>query len=75
MTGTPTDADLRASLTARRDSLYDRLEAGYAMIDRLLAEGKDVTAREDFWIAMLGEYEATCNALRARGWPTNRGKP
>lgn len=52
-------------LAARRDTLYDRLEAGYVKIERGLREGADVTAWEDLWLALLAEYEAVCDQLTA----------
>jgi Arc/MetJ family transcription regulator len=53
------------ALALRRDTLVERLEAGYAKIDAGLAEGRDVAAWEDFWLALLTEYERVDDALRA----------
>lgn len=50
-------------LVERRDRLYERLEDGYQKIDRALDEGRDVTALEDFWLALLKEYETVCDDL------------
>lgn len=52
------------ALETHRDSLYRRLELGYARIERGLAEGSDVTTWEDFWIALLREYEHVCDELQ-----------
>lgn len=54
-----------ADLAEHRDTLYRRLELGYERIARGLAEGKDVAAWEDFWVALLKEYEAVCDELQA----------
>lgn len=53
-----------AALEARRDGLYERLEAGYQRIERGMAEGRDVTTWEDLWLTLLGEYEAVCDQLQ-----------
>lgn len=58
---TPQDADV---LEKHRDSLYRRLELGYERIERGLAEGSDVTTWEDFWVALLREYEQVCDELQ-----------
>lgn len=55
------------ALALRRDTLMERLEAGYAKIDAALAEGRDVAAWEDFWIALLAEYARAEDQLRAHG--------
>jgi hypothetical protein len=55
------------ALALRRDQLVERLEVGYAKIDAGLAEGRDVAAWEDFWIALLAEYERVEDQLRAHG--------
>ena len=52
------------ALEAHRDSLYRRLELGYTRIERGLAEGSDVTTWEDFWVALLREYERVCDELQ-----------
>lgn len=59
-------ADDGASLEARRDSLYERLEVGYARIERGLEEQRDMTSWEDFWLALLNEYEQVCNELQRK---------
>lgn len=53
------------TLADHRDTLYRRLEAGYARIEQGLAEGNDVTAWEDFWVALLKEYEQVCDEIQA----------
>jgi hypothetical protein len=51
------------SLATYRDSLYERLELGYERIERGLATGEDMTTWEDFWVALLREYERVCEEL------------
>jgi len=46
-------------------TLEERLNTGYALIDKRKAAGLDVTKLEDFWIQLLHEYEATCDELEA----------
>ena len=53
-----------STLEARRDRLYERLEAGYERIERALADGGDVTPWEDFWLHLLNEYEQVCDAIQ-----------
>jgi hypothetical protein len=53
----------RGALETRRDALYRRLEGGYQKVERGLAEGRDVAEWEDFWIALLREYERVCDDL------------
>ena len=53
----------RGALEGRRDALYRRLEGGYQKVERGLADGRDVTEWEDFWIALLREYERVCDDL------------
>ncbi|MDQ3043986.1 MAG: hypothetical protein M3R06_02370 [Chloroflexota bacterium] len=48
----------------RRNALGERLEDGYQRIEEAIAEGRDVREWEDFWIQLLGEYEALVD-----GWP------
>lgn len=43
-------------------NLEARLTDGYARIEHARATGLDVTAWEEFWIALLGEYEAAYDA-------------
>lgn len=52
------------ALEAHRDSLYHRLELGYARIERGLSEGEEVTTWEDFWVNLLHEYERVCDELQ-----------
>jgi hypothetical protein len=54
----------RGALEAHRDSLYERLELGYERIERGLAAGEEVTTWEDFWVALLREYERVCDELQ-----------
>lgn len=53
----------RTNLQAHRDSLYERLELGYERIERGLAQGEEVTTWEDFWVALLREYDRVCEQL------------
>jgi hypothetical protein len=59
----PVERRDEAALAAHRDSLFARLESGYERINQGLREGQDVTSWEDFWIALLKEYERVCQAL------------
>jgi len=59
-------ADEGTNLETRRDSLYERLEVGYARIERGLEEQRDMTSWEDFWLALLHEYEQVCNELQRK---------
>ena len=52
-------------LAARRQELERRLTLGWQHIDTAIAAGRDVRAWEDHWIALLGEYERVCDAIRA----------
>ena len=54
-----------AQLVARRQELERRLTLGWQHIDTAIAAGRDVRAWEDHWIALLGEYERVCDAIRA----------
>ena len=58
--------DEQATLEARRDNLYQRLERGYTRIERGLAAERDMTSWEDFWIALLREYEQVCDELQRK---------
>ena len=60
-------------LAERRDRLYSRLETGWATIDRVEAAGGDAGRLIDFWIALLREYERTCDALAAAAEPPEGG--
>jgi hypothetical protein len=44
-------------------TLEERLNNGYALIDKKKAQGLDVSKLEDFWIQLLHEYEAACNEM------------
>lgn len=52
------------ALEARRDGLYQRLEQGYARIERGLAEGGDTATWEGFWRDLLAEYDRVCDELQ-----------
>jgi hypothetical protein len=54
----------RDTLYARLDTLYARLELGYERIERALAQGEEVETWEDFWVALLREYERVCDELQ-----------
>lgn len=58
-------AETAEDLAAKRDSLYQRLEAGYAKIENGLARNKDMTRWESFWIQLLHEYEQVCQEIQA----------
>ena len=47
-------------------TLEERLNTGYALIDKRKEQGIDVTKLEDFWIQLLHEYEAACDELEAQ---------
>lgn len=46
------------------EALEARLEDGYARIDAAHAAGLDVAAWEGFWLDLLRQYEAACDAVR-----------
>jgi len=48
---------------ADRDRLRARLEDGDRLIAAAELAGKDVAYLEDFWLTLLGQYEAVCRAL------------
>lgn len=54
----------RMELTAKRDELYARLQAGDRKIDTA-PPGTDVSGWETFWLDLLHQYEAVCNELDA----------
>lgn len=58
------DSNEPAALRAHRDSLCARLEQGYERIERGLAGGEEVETWEDFWLALLREYERVCDELQ-----------
>ncbi|HYI25878.1 MAG TPA: hypothetical protein VD767_10755 [Thermomicrobiales bacterium] len=62
---TPNESTSRSSLTglSRLQALERRLDEGYARIEEGIARGEDVTAWESFWIDLLHQYEAECDAL------------
>lgn len=64
-TASPVEQHDSTALAAHRDSLYARLAIGYERIERGLVDGQDVTTWEDFWVALLKEYERVCDALQA----------
>ena len=49
----------------RLRSLESRLEDGYARIEQARARGEDVSSWEDFWIALLKQYESAPVSLPA----------
>lgn len=51
------------TLEEHRARLYQRLEDGYSRIERGLAQGEEVTTWEDFWVALLREYERVNDEL------------
>lgn len=50
-------------LQRQRSRLASRLEEGHRRIEAALAGGQDVTAWEEFWMALLHEYEDVCQEL------------
>lgn len=52
-----------ANLTALRDELVRRLEAGDAQITEAKRTGADTTRWENHWITLLREYEQICRML------------
>ena len=52
-----------SSISERIEALDRRLADGYQRIDVARAQGQDVTAWEDFWLQLLGEYQDVCNRL------------
>jgi hypothetical protein len=51
------------NVTALRDELVRRLEAGDRQITEAKANGADTTRWEDHWITLLREYEQVCRML------------
>jgi hypothetical protein len=47
------------SASVERAALAARLEDGWQLIDAAVAAGQDTTRLEDFWVALLRQYEAT----------------
>lgn len=50
-------------LRKRKSTLEQRLEDGYRRIGAAELEGRDVRVWEDFWLSLLGEYEAVCDEI------------
>lgn len=50
-------------LSSHRDAIARRLDDGYTRIDHAIANGEDVRTWEDFWVTLLGEYEALSDEL------------
>lgn len=48
---------------ADADSIALRLAIGYQRIDDARAAGLDTTALEEFWLALLSQYEAAYSAV------------
>ena len=44
-------------------TLEERMNNGYALIEARKEAGYDVSKLEDFWIDLLHEYEAACDAF------------
>jgi hypothetical protein len=57
----PEGIDLRPSLGV--EALEARLSDGYDRIDAAQAAGLDVAAWEAFWLDLLRQYEAACDAV------------
>ncbi len=55
------------SLEERRDTLYARLDAGYARIQSAIERGEDVHRWEQGWMRLLHEYEEICDQIDRRG--------
>ena len=53
-----------AAIADRRRVLERRLEEGYLRIEEALRGGADVTAWEDFWLALLADYESVSEPER-----------
>ena len=53
----------RDEIMGRRAAIEHRLNDGYQRIEQALQDGADVEAWEDFWVHLLGEYEAVCDQL------------
>lgn len=45
------------------ERLEKRLADGFQLIEQRRAAGIDVTALEEFWIELLHQYEALCDAM------------
>ena len=45
------------------ETLVARLDDGYDRIDAAQAAGLDVAAWESFWIDLLRQYQAACDAI------------
>lgn len=50
-------------LRERKSALELRLEDGYRRIGDAELLGRDVRTWEEFWLSLLGEYEAVCDEL------------
>jgi hypothetical protein len=50
-------------LRRQKSILEDRLDDGYVRIGQAELLGGDVTAWEQFWFSLLGEYESVCEEL------------
>lgn len=47
------------------ERLEQRLADGFQLIEERRAAGIEVTALEEFWIELLHQYEALCDAMPA----------
>jgi phage host-nuclease inhibitor protein Gam len=60
-------------LRRQKARLETRLEDGWNRINEGEAQGRDVTPWEDFWLDLLKEYEAVCDAMVDQNTRTNEG--
>jgi len=49
---------------ADADTLYRRLEDGYAKIEAAQQAGRDTAFLDEFWLSLLREYEAVVSELQ-----------
>ena len=50
-------------LRRRKLTLEQRLDDGFRRIGEAEIQGRDISAWEDFWFSLLGEYESICDEL------------
>ena len=60
---------------ADADTLFRRLESGYAKIEQAEQERRDKTFLEDFWLSLLREYEAVVTELQQAHEPQPEPEP
>jgi len=63
MTNAKVPAQIDRDTAALVEALEARLADGYARIDAAQSAGLDVVAWEGFWLDLLRQYEAACDAL------------